>query len=194
MKTSLLACLAALSLASLPAFAASHWNGGRTVPVHKLAPRDAEGEKVSPSDRLPRPISLAQTCGQCHDVAAMHRGSHFRTGLDAGDAPASVTVEPWFWADEATGTAIPLSLHGQAGARRPGDVGLSCWEWTKLFGRHFPGGGIACDTNALNEVAGARQRWFVTGALGPNCLACHQQEGYDSSERRPPPGSPPWAA
>lgn len=182
MKISLLACLAALSLASLPAFAASHWNGGRTVPVHKLAPRDAEGEKVSPSGRLPRPISLAQTCGQCHDVAAMHRGSHFRTGLDAGDAPASVTVEPWFWADEATGTAIPLSLHGQTGAWRPGDVGLSCWEWTKLFGRHFPGGGIACDTNALNEVAGARQRWFVTGALGPNCLACHQQEGYDSSE------------
>ena len=108
MKTSLLACLAALSLASLPAFAASHWNGGRTVPVHKLAPRDAEGEKVSPSGRLPRPISLAQTCGQCHDVAAMHRGSHFRTGLDAGDAPASVTVEPWFWADEATGTASKL--------------------------------------------------------------------------------------
>ena len=52
MKTSLLACLAALSLASLPAFAASHWNGGRTVPVHKLAPRDAEGEKKDEGQRI----------------------------------------------------------------------------------------------------------------------------------------------
>lgn len=182
MKNGLFACFAALSLAGLPAFAASHWNGGRTVPVHRLAPRDADGEKISPAGRLPRPISTVQTCGQCHDVAALHRGSHFRTGLDAADAPASVAGEPWFWADEATGTAIPLSLHGQEGARRPADAGLSCWQWTKLFARHFPGGGVACDTNALAEVAGARQRWFVTGALEPNCLACHQQAGYDSSE------------
>ncbi len=185
MKIRLFACAATLSVAALPVLGGetvSHWNGGRTVPVHKLAPRDAEGEKVSPAGRLPRPISLAQTCGQCHDVASMHRGSHFRTGLDIHDSKPSVSVEPWFWADEKTGTAIPLSLHGQAGALRPRDVGLSCWQWTKLFGRHFPGGGIGCDTNAMDEVAGDRQRWFVTGALGPNCLACHQQEGYDSSE------------
>ncbi|MGN0846632.1 MAG: cytochrome c3 family protein [Kiritimatiellia bacterium] len=185
MKIRLFACVATLSVAVFPVLGTetgSHWNGGRTVPVHRLAPRDAEGEKVSPSGRLPRPISMEQTCGQCHDVASMHRGSHFRTGLDAGDAPESVVVEPWFWADEKTGTAIPLSLHGQEGAYRPADVGLSCWQWTKMFGRHFPGGGIGCDTNAMNEVAGDRQRWFVTGALGPNCLACHQQDEYDSSE------------
>ncbi len=186
MTPHLLAPLAALvALAALPGMAAtpsSHWNGGRTVPVHKLAPRDADGEKVSPLANLPRPISLKQTCGQCHDVAALHRGSHFRTGLDLNDAPAAHDGEPWFLADEALGTAIPLSLHGQAGAWRPADVGLSCWQWTKLFGRHFPGGGIACDTNALNEVAHERQRWFVTGPLEPNCLACHQQTGYDSSE------------
>ncbi len=185
MNIRLFASAAALSVVVLPGFGAettSHWNGGRTVPVHKLAPRDADGEKVSPAGRLPRPISLEQTCGQCHDVASMHRGSHFRTGLDIHDAPVSVAVEPWFWADEKTGTAIPLSLHGQVGAWRPSDVGLSCWQWTKLFGRHFPGGGIGSDTHAMNEVAGDRQRWFVTGALGPNCLACHQQDGYDSSE------------
>ena len=176
-----------LAVASLPfawadAPAASHWNGGRTVPIHKLAPLDADGEKVSPTDRLPRPVSQVKTCGQCHDVAAMRGGSHFRTGLVPDEAGSSVRVEPWFWADEKTGTAIPLSLHGQSGALAPRDVGLSCWQWTKLFGRHFPGGGIGSDTNAMAEVAGDRQRWFVTGALEANCLACHQQGGYDSSE------------
>ena len=185
MKICLLALTTTLSLVTFSGRSAevvTHWNGGRTVPVHKLAPRDAEGEKVSPAGRLPRPVSMEKTCGQCHDVASMHRGSHFRTGLDFNDAEPSVAVEPWFLADERTGTAIPLSLHGQEGAFAPRDVGLSCWQWTKTFGRHFPGGGIGCDTNALNEVAGDRQRWFVTGALGPNCLACHQQSGYDSSE------------
>ena len=160
-----------------------HWNGGRTVPVHRLAPRDFDDEKVSPAAALPTPFSQAKTCGQCHDVAAAHGGSHFRTGLDTNDTPASVQVEPWFWADEGLGLAIPLSLHGQDGAFAPRDLGLSAFEWTKMFGRSFPGGGIGGDPRALGEVAGTRQRWFVTGPLEANCLACHQQgSAYDSSE------------
>jgi len=182
MRTHLPALAAALAACGGLVAGTPHWNGGRTVPVHRLAPRDAAGEKVSASGALPRPVSTVRTCGQCHDVAALHRGSHFRTGLDLDDAPVSVPVEPWFWVDERTGTAIPLSLHAQPGAYRPAELGLSCWQWTKLFGRHFPGGGVGCDTNAMAEVAGDRQRWFVTGALEPNCLACHQQRGYDSSE------------
>lgn len=183
-RISLVLALSALAgaWAAAPRAAASHWNGGRTVPVHRLAPLDADGDKVSPSGRLPRPVSQVKTCGQCHDVASMKGGSHFRTGLVPEEADASVRVEPWFWADEKTGTAIPLSLHGQAGARAPREVGLSCWQWTKMFGRSFPGGGIGSDTNAMAEVAGDRQRWFVTGALEANCLACHQQGGYDPSE------------
>lgn len=166
---------------TLPA-AASHWNGGRVPPVHKLAPLDAEGDKVNPAAPLPAPISQSKTCGQCHDVASIHGGSHFRTGLDTNDAPASVCVEPWFLADESAATAIPLSLASRPGAFRPADLGLSCWQWTKLFGRSFPGGGVASDPRALAEPAGDRQRWFVTGPLEPNCLACHQQSAYDSSE------------
>ena len=161
----------------------SHWNGGRTVPVHRLAPLDFDGEKVSPSAALPAPISQGKTCGQCHDVAAARGGTHFRTGLDTNDAPASVQTEPWFWADEALGLAIPLSLHGQSGAFAPRDLGLSAFEWTKMFGRSFPGGGIGSDPRAMEEAAGPRQRWFVTGPLEANCLACHQQgDAYDSSE------------
>ena len=78
-RISLMLVLAALAgvRADVPHAGASHWNGGRTVPVHKLAPLDADGDKVSPTDRLPRPVSQVQTCGQCHDVAAMKGGSHF---------------------------------------------------------------------------------------------------------------------
>ena len=174
---------AAAALAAAPlALSADHFNGGRTVPVHRIAPLDAEGDKVSPSASLPEPVSQQKTCAQCHDVHLMAGGSHFRTGLDTNDAPESVAVEPWFWADERMGTAIPLTLHGQSGAFRPADLGLSCWQWTKMFGRSFPGGGVGSDPRAVGEVAGPRQRWFVTGPLGPNCLACHQQSGYDSSE------------
>ena len=175
--------MAAIAVSATPAaLLADHFNGGRTVPVHRLAPLDAEGDKVSPTADLPEPISQTKTCSQCHDTHLMSGGSHFRTGLDTNDAPESVEVEPWFWADEKTGTSIPLTLHAQSGAYRPADLGLSCWQWTKMFGRTFPGGGIGCDPRAVGEVAGLKQRWFVTGPLGPNCLACHQQRGYDSSE------------
>ncbi len=172
-----------LAGAGLFAAVTNHWNGGRTVPVHRLAPRDFEDGKVSPSAALPAPFSQAKTCGQCHDVKAAHGGSHFRTGLDTNDAAVSVQVEPWFWADETLGLAIPLSLHGQQGAFAPRDLGMSAFEWTKMFGRSFPGGGIGSDPRAMEEEAGPRQRWFVTGPLEANCLACHQQDdAYDSSE------------
>ncbi len=174
-------CLSLLTALSVNA--QSHWNGGRTVPVHRLAPLDAEGVAVIPTERYPQPISLVKTCSQCHDVNAMHGGSHFRTGLDTNEAPESVKVEPWFWADEAIGTAIPLSLRTQQGAMKLDQLGLSYWEWTKMFSRNFPGGGIGSDPRAMGEVAMAKQRWFVTGALEANCLACHQQgRTYDSSE------------
>ncbi len=183
MKSILLSALASCACLSIWAADPGHWNGGRTVPVHRLAPLDFDGEKVSPSAALPAPISQGKTCSQCHDVPAMKGGSHFRTGLDTNDAPSSVQVEPWFWADEALGLAIPLSLHGQPGAFAPRDLGLSAFEWTKMFGRSFPGGGIGSDPRAMEEVAGTRQRWFVTGPLEANCLACHQQGNvYDSSE------------
>ncbi len=183
MKKSLAIALVACASLSLCAADPGHWNGGRTIPVHRLAPLDFDGEKVSPSASLPAPISQDKTCAQCHDVPAMRGGSHFRTGLDTNDAPSSVQVEPWFWADEALGLAIPLSLHCQPGAFAPRDLGLAAFEWTKMFGRSFPGGGIGSDPRAMEEVAGPRQRWFVTGPLEANCLACHQQgNGYDSSE------------
>jgi len=161
---------------------ASHWNGGRVPPVHRLAPLDAAGDKVSPSGRLPRPVSQAKTCGQCHDVAALSGGSHFRTGLDTNDCPVRCNFEPWFLTDAKSNTVQALSLCGLPGTKSPAEIGLTAWQFVKIFGRAFPGGGVASDPRAMEEETGDRSRWFVTGPLEANCLACHQQTPYDSSE------------
>ena len=176
--------LAVLTAAALSAVAApSHWNGGRNVPVHKIALLDAEGETVSPHDANPTAMSTSKTCAQCHDLDAMKGGSHFRTGLDKDEAKQSVTVEPWFAIDRKTGSQIPLSLRGQGGAYHPTQLGFAFWEWTRDFGRHFPGGGIAADERAIAEKAGPHNRWNVTGPLEPNCFACHANSAeYDHSE------------
>ena len=179
--------LSGLAIGALAAGSGSHWNGGRTVPVHKLVPKDSAGDKVSVGDRLPKAISQVQTCGQCHDVKAMSGGSHFHTGLDTNDALAQVNFEPWFLVEAAKGTnqaakVTALSLCGLPGTKSPADIGLTCWQFTKFFGRAFPGGGVASDPRALDEVGREKSRWFVTGPLEVNCLACHQQTDYDSSE------------
>ena len=176
--------LAAIAFAALSAAAApSHWNGGRNVPVHKIALLDADGDTVSPRDANAAAMSTARTCAQCHDLDAMKGGSHFRTGLDKDDAKPSVTVEPWFAVDYVTGSQIPLSLRAQGGAYHPLQLGIGFWEWTRDFGRHFPGGGIASDARAMSEKAGPNNRWNVTGPLEPNCFACHANTAeYDHSE------------
>ena len=75
MKTCLsIAALVVCAGAGAYAAEFGHWNGGRTIPVHRLAPLDFDGEKVSPAAALPAPISQDKTCGQCHDVAAARGG------------------------------------------------------------------------------------------------------------------------
>ena len=119
---------AGLALGACSALAGeSHWNGGRTVPVHKLAPKDAAGDKVSPGDRLPKAISQVQTCGQCHDVKSMAGGSHFRTGLDTNDVPPQVNFEPWFLVDEKQGLVTALSLCGLPGTNFRVVFGMTVW-------------------------------------------------------------------
>jgi hypothetical protein len=173
---SMLAVLAAAAVAA-------HFNGGHVPPVHRLAPVDADGDKISVSAPNPEAISLWKTCGQCHEVEKALGGSHFRTGLYTNEAPVRCNFEPWFLVDEKTGSVQAFSLGGIPGVKSLSDVGLTYWQFTKHFGRHFPGGGVGSDTNAMAEVGRERSRWFVTGPLEPNCLACHQQDSdYDSSE------------
>ena len=158
----------AFSLAAL----ASEFNGGRTVPVHRFVPVDREGDKVSVRARMPAAMSQEKTCAQCHDVDKMRGGSHFRSG-GTNDVVNKVNREPWFLCS-TNGACRTVSLADRGG--------LSAWEWTKTFGWAFPGGGLASCPVAMSEAAGDRQRWFVTGALEMNCLACHSQDDYDVSE------------
>ena len=163
----LLAVLAASFVA-----AAGEFNGGRTVPVHRFVPVDRDGDKVSVRSHAPAAMSQEKTCAQCHDVGRMRGGSHFRSGC-TNDAVNKVNREPWFLcSSNAALRTVSLADRG----------GLTAWEWTKTFGWAFPGGGLASCPAAMSEAAGGRQRWFVTGALEMNCLACHSQDGYDVSE------------
>jgi hypothetical protein len=63
-----------------PAAARRHSDGSRARPVHVIPLRDHEGEVIRPTDRPLLPFSTSQTCGaDCHDVATVERGWHFRT-------------------------------------------------------------------------------------------------------------------
>ena len=158
--------------AAVLAAVAGDFNGGRTVPVHRFAPIDREGDTVSVKARLPAAMSQEKTCGQCHDVESMKGGSHFRSG-GTNDVVNKVNREPWFLCSTNGGCRV-VSLQDRGG--------LTAWEWVKTFGYAFPGGGLASCPAAMEEVAGDRQRWFVTGPLEMNCLACHSQDDYDVSE------------
>jgi hypothetical protein len=183
MKLTPSAVLTTALLVTFTAAASSHWNGGRNIPLHRLSTLDASKATVSATEHHARAFSLDKTCSQCHDTHLMKGASHFRTGLSTNEAPFGANKEPWFWINEKAGTAIPMSLIGQSGTFSPAAVGMTAWEWTKEFGRSFPGGGIGSDERAMSEAGGDRSRWFVTGPLEANCLACHQQDGnYDSSE------------
>ena len=171
MKKSLILVAAAAGV--LAAAVAGDFNGGRTVPVHRFAPIDREGDVVSVRSRLPAAMSQEKTCGQCHDVGKMKGGSHFRDG-GTNDVSNTVNREPWFLCSTNGAGCRVVSLQERGG--------LTAWEWVKTFGYAFPGGGLASSPWAMEEAAGERQRWFVTGPLEMNCLACHSQDDYDVSE------------
>ncbi|MBO5941045.1 MAG: cytochrome c3 family protein [Kiritimatiellae bacterium] len=160
---------AAVALAA----SAGEFNGGRIVPTHRFVPVDRNGDNVSVGDRMPSAMSQEKTCAQCHSVDKMRGGSHFRSG-STNDAANKVNKEPWFLCSAGTGACKVVSLSDRGG--------LSAWEWVKKYGWAFPGGGIATCPKAMAEAAGDRQRWFVTGGLEMNCLACHSQDDYDVSE------------
>ena len=163
---------ALMAVLAATAAMAGDYNGGRVVPVHRFAPVDRDGDKVSVRDRMPAAMSQEKTCGQCHEVDKMPGGSHFRSG-GTNDVENNVNREPWFLCS-TNGSCKIVSLKDRGG--------LSAWEWARTFGYAIPGGGLASCPAAMCEAAGERQRWFVTGPLEMNCLACHSQDDYDVSE------------
>jgi hypothetical protein len=147
---------------------AAGWDGSRTTPVHWLPLVDEAGEAIVPEAPLPLPFSTRQTCGPCHDYATVAGGFHFRP--DTAALEMGRPAQPWFWVDTATGTQIPVSGHVWPRTWAPAQLGLTEWQCTQLWGRHFPGGGWG---EPADELADPEARWEVSGRLEANCLACH---------------------
>ncbi len=155
------------------------WDGNRTTPAHLIPLRDENDEPIIPTETDPLPFSVRFTCGPCHDYKTIQGGWHFNamTATKSGRSG-----EPWLQVDPKTGTILPLSYRKWAGTFDPMALGLTTWDFTLLFGRHFPGGGPAepPDEEVLAEPA---SRWSVSGKAEMNCLACHNKSGrQDPSE------------
>lgn len=155
--------LAGLSIA----VRASHeWDGGRTLPVHRIPLRDEKDQVIYPENDYAAPFSARFTCGACHDYAKISRGWHFNPVKSAEDRKG----EPWVLVDEKSGTQIPVSERGWQGTWTSEELGMTGWDFVMNFGRHMPGGSFG-EPEVIDSDPVAR--WRVSGKLEINCLACH---------------------
>jgi hypothetical protein len=145
------------------------WDGSKTSPVHRIPLKDELNQEILPSDPYPLPFSTRFSCAPCHDYDQIRRGLHFNA--KDPNVPSGRPGEPWIWADEKTGTMIPLSYRKWPGVWDPEKLGLSPWDFTLLFGRHLPGGGPSEPMSPEEETP--ESRWRVSGKLEINCLGCH---------------------
>ncbi len=155
----------------------TQWDGSRTTPVHLIPLKDQFDQQIIPTQTNPLPFSARFSCAPCHDYSAIRNGLHFNAATAAEPGRAG---EPWVWADEKTGTLLPLSYRKWEGVWDPASVGLTPWDFTLLFGRHLPGGGVAePDESAVTPGS----RWEVSGRVEINCLGCHNaSNAQDPSE------------
>lgn len=143
------------------------WAGSRISPVHQIPLKDHLNQAIIPTESNPLPFSARFSCAPCHDYDVIKRGWHFNA---VAGGPAGRPGEPWIWLDERTGTQIPLSYRPWKGLFNPQDLNLTPWDFTLLFGRHFPGGGPA---EPNDKDAAPEARWSVSGGIEINCFGCH---------------------
>lgn len=155
-------------------------DGSRAVPVHRIPLLDEAGIEIAPDDELLVPFSARQTCAtKCHNYETISGGWHFNSTRP--DADPGRPGQPWIWAEPELAAIIPLSYRGWEGTWHPADFGVSEWEFTLRFARHFPGGGPGALENLDNP--GETIRSFVSGSLEIDCLSCHERDpGYDRAE------------
>jgi len=153
---------------ALGGLAVAEGDGSRTRPVHIIPLYDENGEKISPLDKDGMPFSVRTTCGECHDYETIALGHHFNS--HDPHAVAGRPAQPWVLADKKTGTQLPISSRGWKGVWHPQDLGMSPWEFTKIFGRNLPGGDWA---EVEEDAPDPESRWNVSGRLEINCLGCH---------------------
>jgi hypothetical protein len=143
-------------------------DGSRAGAVHLIGLLDENGAAVTADEDQAQPFSTRQTCGVCHTYEQISKGWHFNA-VDA-NVIAGRAGEPWIYVDPGTATQVPLSYRAWPGTFKPEQLGLSSWQFVKLFGRHTPGGGAGeLDSESPDEI----MRQFVSGKLEVNCLSCH---------------------
>lgn len=184
MERRLIAVLVVSSVLSAPALAAQEAakllgdesDGSRAQPIHRIPlytenDKGEKGPQVDPNDPLALPFSTRFTCGECHSYGVIRGGWHFNA-VDS-NVPAGRPGEPWLYFDPKLGIQLPLSYRAWPGAYRPGQFGMTDVEFTKIFGRHMPGGGPGELDATDAEAIGAQ---YTSGKLEVNCLACHNAD------------------
>lgn len=153
-------------------------DGSRTPAVHQIQLRSELDEIIYSDEENPQPFSTKQTCKVCHSYELVKHGWHFNA-VDA-NVPPGRPGQPWIYVDPSTGTQIPLSYRPWPGTFKPGQIGLTSWQFTLNFARQMPGGGPgAIKSRNPDEI----MRQFVSGDLEINCLACHNTHpGQDQAE------------
>ncbi len=155
-------------------------DGSRATPIH-LIPLYAEnedgekGEKIQPDAEFPMPFSTRHTCIDCHNYDLVKKGWHFNA-VDA-NVPPGRSGQPWIYFDSKLCIQIPLSYRNWPGTFRPEQIGLTEFKFTKIFGRHMPGGGPGeIEAEDIDDIG----RQLVSGKLEINCLSCHNaNDGQD---------------
>ena len=148
-------------------------DGSRATPVHliPLFPEDELGQKggqIDPGAENPLPFSTRFTCIECHNYDLVKMGWHFNA-VDA-NVPPGRPGQPWIYFDSKLCIQIPISYRNWPGTYRPEQIGLTDFRFTKIFGRHMPGGGPGeVEATDIDDIG----RQLVAGRLEINCLACH---------------------
>ena len=157
-------------------------DGNRASVTHLIDLFDDKGDQIKSSIQ-PRPISMRNTCGKCHDYDAIAAGWHFHSG--STNVLSGRVGEPWVLTDNRIRTQIPISNRGWKGTYKPGDVDMNAWKFLKKFSSHFPGGNYGEMAPSEDEEDEGDEeeldtselfRWEISGKYEINCLACHHAD------------------
>ena len=158
-------------------------DGNRASITHLIELWDDRGKQIKSADAQPRPVSMRNTCGKCHDYDTMAAGWHFHSG--STNVLSGRVGEPWMLTDNRIRTQIPISNRDWKGTYKPGDVDLNAWKFLKKFSSHFPGGNYGEMAPSEDEEGEGDEeevdtselfRWEISGKYEINCLACHHAD------------------
>ncbi len=143
-------------------------DGNRTSPIHLIPLLDEDGNEIDPASETPVPFSIKKTCGKCHNYDEISKGWHFNGAMNSVDPGRP--GQPWVIQDNKLRIQLPVGRNWK-GCYSAEDLGIGPWDYTTLFGSHYPGGGYAETPDVDNPQA--MLKGMVAGAMEINCFACH---------------------